>query len=308
MNKKIKKNLLLLIKIIVSISLLYFLVKKLNITKDVFDTSHFEWKWTILLVISAITQVYLQALRWRTLYGADEVPSIKEFVTFIFIGYFFSILLPWSLGGDAIKAVAFGKRHNGILHSSSAILFGRILGITALFIIFFVSWGLFRFPLDDAISYPIIIGTIVLIIGLTTFFITPNFIIQKLKEGNKVRVLLETITGLEKKQWIQGALYSIAIQIAMFSLVFGAFKLVGARITIPIALFYLPLTTLLLFLPISFSGLGVREASLTYFLTPFDGITSSHCIQASMVNYVALITLAIIGLFLFLFNKNKITQ
>ncbi len=303
-ENRTKRTLSLLVKLVLSVVILSWLIKKFNITAEVFVFDSFQWHWVVIVILAWALQVILQSVRWRTLYGADEVPPFGEFIKFIFIGYFFSILLPWSLGGDAVKAVAFGKRHDGMLHSSSAILIGRVFGITALFLIFLFARLLFNYELDQTITVTLSLVAIGLVIGILLLINSPRLVISKLPES-KVKTMLESVTNLEKKRWILGLVISIAIQFTVLTVIFAAFKMVGAQIEYSMILFYAPLTTVILFLPISFSGLGVREASLVFFLTPFVGITSNHCMQASMIQYASLIVLAVIGAIFFLFNKQK---
>jgi len=299
-----KKSIQLLLKLVISIGILVWVLSTSNIDVRDLTFDSLQLKWILPVAFFASSQVLFQALRWRTLYGADEVPAYREFVKFILLGYFYSILLPWSLGGDAIKAVAFGKRHNGMLHSSSAILFGRIFGVTSLFVIFIIARISFNYPLDEMITLSIIIGLLLISVGLMLFFITPLTFFKRFKPDSSLRKNLESITSLPKEKWILGALFSFVIQFTILSMVYSSFKLIGAEINYSHIIFYLPITTILLFLPISFSGLGVREASLVYFLAPI-GISSTECLESSIITYIVLVCLAVIGAVIFVFTRQR---
>lgn len=303
-----KRWISLIVKLLISAGIVFWVVQKFNVSVEDLDTADFQWAWAFPVALSGVFMATFQALRWRTLYGADEVPPFREFFNFILVGYFFSILLPWSLGGDAVKAVVFGKRHDGLLHSSMAILFGRVFGITSLFILFWIAYFLYGFELDPRVTSALAAVTVAAVAGIITIFTVPGFILSKLPEKSKFRPILSSLGTVSTGRWIAGAVISVFMQLSIFLLLYSAFKLVGSGITFPHILFYAPLTTLILFLPFSFAGIGLREGSLSFFLTPFEGITPAHVVQASLVNYVVLLVLALFGGIIFLFHKKKTQQ
>lgn len=295
-----KRLISILIKAALSLVILGWFIRTFNITAAVFDLSQFQWQWSWVPLVCGVIQVTVQAVRWRVLYGGGAVPRLQEFIRFTLIGYFFGTLLPWSLGGDAVKAVAFGKRHNGMLNSSMAVLFGRIFGITALLFLFWGSYVVVDYPVAKPVLLVMALLTLAATGGLILVFKSSGVIVKLVPKTSRIHRVLNYLQTVPTSRWIQGALLSVVNQLAMFLLIYSSLKLVGAAVTLPMIFLYAPLTTLLLFLPVSFSGLGIREASLTYFLAPFQGVTSELVVQASMVNYVVLLLLALTGGALFL--------
>ncbi|GAI65758.1 unnamed protein product [marine sediment metagenome] len=128
-----KKLILLLVRIIISVSLIVFLVKTqfkgirsaLEIIKSVNKP---------LLILSLSTHIFgiwITAVRWNTLLGTQKVKLGTTTLTLtVLIGFFFNNFLPTSIGGDVFRTYDAAKKANiPIETSASIIIVERFSGI-----------------------------------------------------------------------------------------------------------------------------------------------------------------------------------
>ncbi|MBZ0266580.1 flippase-like domain-containing protein, partial [bacterium] len=77
----------------------------------------------------------ISALRWKVLLAAAGVPvSLARATRLYFIGYFFNLLLPTTVGGDVVRASGIGRAASLSLVGGSIVIerllgFGCLLGI-----------------------------------------------------------------------------------------------------------------------------------------------------------------------------------
>src|ERR1700753_4256463 len=115
-----------LIRILVSLALLYFALRGINFATIEVRLSQINLLWIGLAVLVAIFQIVLGALRWQNISSLCDAPlTDAQAFRYSMIGAFFNQTLPSSIGGDAVKLwlrQRTGGRWGG---AASLILAGR---------------------------------------------------------------------------------------------------------------------------------------------------------------------------------------
>lgn len=288
-----------------------------------------------------ILSIYLSSIRWRLL--LPEGHKTGRLFSLYLIGSFFNHILPGIIGGDAVKAYYLSNelknsnelrvtsneleteklstdellvtRHSSLVtdvtyHPShvvaiASVFMDRYIGFAALMLI-----GLFAFPFGlkyFAGSY--VEWALPLIVFL---FIMGSLIVFGLKIGRRFRLLAGFYSYfsmyLNKRSVIvRTLLLSVVLQI--FGICAVYILSIGLNIPIPaLSLFiFIPVIAAISTLPVSISGIGVREASFVL-LFGSVGISPAQATAVSFAWFLSMVTGSLIGFIEYLrFKKPAIS-
>lgn len=294
----------LFLKVSISSLLLYILISKAG-TERLIDTikevSPVSFISSALLYILSI---FISSLRWRLL--LMRAIEMKKLFSLYLIGSFFNHLLPGIIGGDAVKAYYLSRglpRQLGELTGSEAglsvasVFMDRYIGFISLLII-----AVFAYPL----GYEYFIGSYIewilpLIIGV--FFIASVFIFL-LRIGRRIRFIAGFYNYIEYYRKEKGVLLkclvlSLFLQIIIISSAFVISKGLGMDIPFYFFSIIIPIISVVSSVPVSISGLGIREASFVLLLSPL-GVSHAQAITMSLTWFLSFALGSLPGLILYL--------
>lgn len=281
MKPNLRKKLITLIKILVSIGLIGLVFSKL------------DWMGIREMLRSANLLYFVTAV---VLFLISQVISIFRFNIFIrkvgvrltfeansklyLLGMFYNFFLPGGVGGDAYKAFALSKSHKKSLKKVGQVVFvERFLGILA---IGFILCLLAVF-VNSGYSYYWNLG--ITLTGILVTLIT-------------LRLIIRFLHTYKKRVYI-GFFYSILIQLAQLFCVFCILKSFGIADNYLIYLVLFLISSILSV--ISFAGLGIREAVFFYGAQMFSfnaDISASVALSFSLITAV----ISFVGI-IYLFKK-----
>jgi glycosyltransferase 2 family protein len=213
----------------------------------------------VLLYLSA---QLASSFRWQLLL-LDRF-TIKRLFSIYMIGAFFGSFLPGIIGGDAVRAYYLNKKAKKMSTTLASIFMDRYLGYFSLMLI-----GISATPF--AISYfgnsqyrwamPFIFVSF--IIGSILFF--------GLQLGRRFRGVAEfyeyfSNLKMQKAVLLKAVLISFLVQFLNFAIVVVLAAGMGAKIPLLLLFVFLPIIITLTTVPISISGLGVREGAFVILL------------------------------------------
>ncbi len=225
------------------------------------------WCWISAFLLHLFSQI-VSAFRWHAVsLGMGIDGTAKAFLGVYFIGMFFNLFLPTSIGGDVVKAVMIGKGGRTAL-SATSVLADRLLGILAMFLL--GACALCARP--DLLGEPLrtlLLGTGSASLAIVLF--TPLL-------HSWVRSRLPTLA--ERTSWLLGVWrnprrlaeafgLSLVVQLAGI----GILPILGKGIGIDVAplVYYIifPFIALATFLPLSINGIGIREGGFISLLAQY---------------------------------------
>ena len=270
---KVPKWLVNSLKLLFTILLLILVFNSVDISKISRDLKALKLTSLILLLaVLWIGQLFCSE-RWRIFSAAlDMKASYRSFVKLYFAGMFFNIGLPSLIGGDVVKAYILSRRVGAPLQIGFAsVLQDRIAGLISLLlygsaaIVFApISWR--GFPLWIAYVFcwaATAAGLALISIGEVLY---GKYIVDHSRTlGQRIlKAIAEFHQALGMSRLKAGAV----LRIALFSLINSALVLwvfqqvtVAAGRPVGILPFFalFPLVTLVTMLPVTLSGLGLRE-------------------------------------------------
>lgn len=307
MNKKFNNK--SIIKILFSIIILVFLFYFLDF-KTMY--SSFQKISILALVIGILLNHFAWILSsWKlNLLIKDKLAVL---IRMQYISILFSYILPGQIAGEGYKIIKISKE-TGYSKASSIIFIDRVTGFIGIFIL--ATFGIFFSSKDipNTIKIFFIVANLIflspfLIIGKIQLLFERFFMKNKDKNSkylisihnflshwiilqkNKIRLLTLLLTG-------------IVFQFILVFINFYLGKSIGINISIYDWLWIFGIISLALFLPITYAGLGIREASMISLLGLFS-IVPEKSILLSFLIFGIQLTGVSIG---FLMNLQSETQ
>jgi uncharacterized membrane protein YbhN (UPF0104 family) len=200
----------------------------------------------------------LSALRWKILLAAAGVQlSLARAAHLYFVGYFFSALLPTSVGGDVLRAWAL-KGTAPLAVAAGSILVERILGFGCLLLLGLA--GSFAAPGAAPARHALSIAAAIYIVGLI-------LVLRGRIPSPKNRFLSRIFAVLERvRREIQSyGLHAKPIALALIAVNLVLSRGMGGTIPLSSLLVLVPVVQALTMIPISLGGLGVREMGYEFF-------------------------------------------
>jgi uncharacterized membrane protein YbhN (UPF0104 family) len=288
---KANKILLSVIKLSISSVFLYFVFEKTGLTQVLRTLSRINIIAFIAAIFLYVFAQLISTLRWKLL--LPDGLGLKKLFSLYMIGAFFNTFLPGIIGGDAIKGFYLYKITGKVGLALASVFMDRYLGFVVLIAICAVA-----FPFGYQYLYGSNIEWILLSVILS--FIIGSFLFFGLRIGQHIKHLADLynyfhIYRNERGMIGKALLLSVFIQFSGFLAVYILALGLGQHIPFLSLLIYLPLIILIAMIPISISGLGVREGAFVLFFG-FIGVKPDAAAAISLSWFISASAGSLIGL------------
>lgn len=264
--------------------------------------------WALLSVLATCLAVMVMGVRWRSVcsvYRLEE--SVPYFIRLQFVGLWFNQILPGGIGGDAVKMVAlrrhFGKGQGAVVST----LFDRLSGLMA--IVFFVLIGLpLSFDLFAAspVKYLFALlcaggfGGFVVLLYLHKVSILES--IPVVKWISKISVGAHLVYVQSKRVLLTNIWTSLIVQFLGVVNFYLAALALGVDVEFWQMFVLIPPVFILLMVPISLAGWGLREGVVVGLFTLAGLMGAEEALSVSLLYGFLLIISAVPGGLMLLFK------
>ena len=236
-------------------------------------------------------------------YGVDIFDCVKLYS----VGLFFSNFAPGLLGSDLYQVLHMRSIRPGLLKPVSLMLYLRVSGLSVNIALALISLALTSSRWLESVeansSGPklliwLVAGIAAVALMAASFTVTEGG--RKLlrllfsKSLLMFRELGRTLKSISAFQHIAVAFLGFVVVLTRVLALTLLVTAVGTSIPFNLVLLAVTITTLLLVIPISFAGLGFREASITAFFVAF-GLTSQVSVLVAVVSRCFMWVLSLIG-------------
>jgi len=298
---------MLLLKILVSFSILAFILFKQTSFGEISQVLRaVDGRWLALAFSLHAFGLFASAFRWQILARAqgDEVP-LGFLAKSYLVGQFFNNFLPTSFGGDIVRIWDGSRYSNSLVKSSAIVLVERITGIMVLFLMA-VAGSLFR--LEMARDVPVILAALVL--GLVGFVSIALFltgfaarilaalpvrgVLGKLRD--KALLFRETILHYrtQKGPFARATLWAFLLQLNVVVYYFLIGRALHLKIQFIDYFIFIPLVLIIQTIPITISGLGLREESYIEIFR-YYGIAAQTAVSFSLIGVAFNLVIGLVG-------------
>lgn len=270
---------------LIGISLFGYIIWSIGAIKILGSLETINIRFFFLSVILLVPLVAIKALKWKILIDSYKNNfTLSKCMSAWFIGYFLGSITPGRLG-DLSRAFYLAESNkSSFVKSLTTVVLDRIIDVLILFclasvgifalITFYTLQGLFFIKFMALFSFFLIIIFISFKKDFLRLMLKPFFnVFVPEKHKNKV--------SLNFYEFYEGAISIINKKIRLFSAMvlslvswfasifvyFFIAKGLNLDISYPFLVFIIPISLLLEILPVSFSGLGTREAAFIFLLS-----------------------------------------
>lgn len=291
--KKLKSTFFLLLRLGVTLGILVFLYTKIDIDKlsKIFKNINFFFYFLALVCFNGFQ--ILVAFRWKKICASW---GFNERFTFFLKSYLmcFSLntLLPGIVGGDLLRTYFLTKRGLSLKKASFSVVLDRFYGLIGIFMILAIFLPFYGYFLPSEFFIFLVFTTYSVILLL----ILISFILTKFSKVDYFKPLSFPCN-----------IYPIFLGFLIQILFVIQFILLRKAIHFEVDDVYLfviiPIISFLSALPISISGLGVREGGLGYFLTLLN-YSVEYGVALGILGYTLIVFSSLPGLFFYLRGKS----
>jgi uncharacterized membrane protein YbhN (UPF0104 family) len=248
--------------------------------------------WLAAVAVYFLAQL-ISGYRWQLLarpLGFHE--PLRRFTAFYFVGMYFNLLLPTSVGGDVIRAWCLGGGSGRRVAAFVTVFVDRFSGLLVLVVVACV--GVLACP----VAIPAWVAGSVWGVagGAAAGLALAPFLARRTARFSLVERLAEcTRFYMDRPRlWAGTTGLSVGVQVANVVLVW----LVGRALDLPVPAAYyfvlVPLVTLVTLLPVSLNGMGIREASTVVLLEPF-GVNQGTALCLAVLWFFVLCAVSLSG-------------
>jgi glycosyltransferase 2 family protein len=298
------------LKFAVSAALLYFATRRIQIDTIGERLNQLAPGWLILAIAIGLLQTGLGAIRWQriaSLCGAALPQS--QAVRFSMIAAFFNQVLPSTVGGDAARIVLAARAGNGWRKATYSVLLDRFIGVLALAMIvtagLYWSFGLISNPLGRLVLFAIGLGSLAAAGAFLALGSLP--LLQRWRLTRRLAELTVLARNLlfSRASAPPALFLSLLIHLMTAALAWSAAHAVAAQLSYLDALLLVLPVMLIVTIPISIAGWGVRESALVLAFF-YAGLPESDGLLISVLMGGAMFAVGVIGGLVWLVSSDSL--
>jgi uncharacterized membrane protein YbhN (UPF0104 family) len=256
--------------------------------------------WLAAVLLYVATQI-ASAFRWQIVarpLGFRQ--PLSEFIGYYFIGMFFNLFLPTSVGGDVVRAWYLDGGRRRRLSAFLSAFVDRLSGLLFLLALACAATPFCPSSLPSWICYSVwitvagVMAGLVMVPALARW--TGRFArIRRLSEDAQIYLQHPGLL-------LWSGVLSFVVQAANVVVVW----MVGQALAVPIPWTYycifVPMVTLLTLIPVSLNGMGVREGGTVLFLAPL-GIPAGTALSLAFLTFAVYGAASLLGGGVYLFGR-----
>ena len=291
-----------------------YLLWKVNLGKTAHTIASASIGWLALSALLTFVTVPPQAWRWRMLLGARGIhESFAWLNRAYFVSYAVGQVLPTGVGGDASRIYETSRRHPGFGSPvAGSVLLERAIGgaVTLVLAGIGIVLAIGDYPIGPYlwIELLFVVGTI--FAGVVVFSARlrrhlRRFVplLRRMKIERLVRAIYEGVHGYRyhTSTLLVVGLITMGAQLCRIAAIWAGGRAVGVEVGIRPYIVLGPLLFLVMLVPFTINGLGVREAFFVSFLGRL-GVDPDAAFATGLIFFLMTLLLALPGLMIILWE------
>jgi len=308
----------------VIVAVLFVGVIYLNTNID--DVITIIWQVQVFEIVVAILIVLLirllMAARWKLILDEHEMPiPFFESVYIILVSGSVGFFSPGGVAADFLKGHHAYKKDKNLSTIASVVLFDKLVGVfSMLFLVSLCSTVLLFMPyqgdygtlkLVSYVSSFIVMGIFFCVAILISFEAQVNKQLAKCPQKiRKIFIMIYKVfksTALNKSLMIKVLSLSFAMQLLRSLMFYFILTSLSIEIAVMSVIAYFPIVFMLMLLPITVGGVGVRESATFVLFSQFD-VNLEYSIGSGLIFYGIQLLVAVLGIFTYLGFSTKVSD
>lgn len=259
--------------------------------------------WLVAAILTAVGGIVLSAWRWqRVLSVFDEQVRLRSLVAHYFSGQFVGNVLPSTIGGDVVRVTRLTTEIGNAPRAFGSVALERLTGFIALPLICLLGFTLNPGLLGEGRSWIALAaaGLTVGALGAILLLAAHPRAAGRFAGGDGWRRFIEAVhVGVvrmraEPRRAAAAIGTAVLYQCSTVAVMWCVAHALDAPVPDGVFLAYVPAVAMAQVLPISLSGLGVREGMLVLLLTPF-GVSTNQAVGIGLLWYLVMLLVSLLG-------------
>lgn len=264
----------------------------------------------VAAVVVYLVGQLMTAYRWRIIserVGFSE--SFSGICRYYFIGMFFNLFGPSTLGGDVVRSLYLGQTDGRRTVAFNTVVFDRLSGLAVLVLVAVTAMLAFgSYNLPPVLSVLTVVSGIGMLAG---WWLIPPLARVFFEESNRIRQLVENDLGpFWHDRWLlwDMAWVSAVFHVVQVVAVIMLGESLGLGLPWPYYFLFHPMVTIFSALPISLAGLGIREIGYVYFLADLSSVAREAALAFGILWLLVLLVASGVGGIVFLATGSSLPQ
>ncbi|GLV56412.1 hypothetical protein KDH_32530 [Dictyobacter sp. S3.2.2.5] len=250
--------------------LLTFLFKSISWSIVLQKLQHIDDGEVVIGLIVGLIGVILSSYQWQSLLDGEGIHiDLKRLINLYLIGISFNHFLPTGMGGDVIKAYYVGREGRNTAGSVSAVIMSRVTGFVGMLIVSIPMLIIYHGAFASWIVGTFLLAGLGMCSGLVVVFfavaLLPTLIKGKWTSYRIVSSMFNIGATLQKSLRQPRALCNAIVYGVLFhisaALNYYAFAMIlHIQVPLPFYMVIIPFVSLVVVLPTTINGYGVRES------------------------------------------------
>jgi len=303
------KNMLILLKGVVSIGIMFFLFNQIDLA-DTFQLLRNLNLWLAIITLFLMwAQTMIAAERWALILKYQNISlNYKNTLQFLWVGLFFNQVMPSSVGGDVIRGYYLKKEGATLGRATIGVLMDRLFGMAGLVLLVVCTIPL----LFQLVGDPVAQWGVVLITCGVFFALIVMFFLDMLPSKFSYLKIVRGLYSLSKegrecltsgRTGILTLFYSVVIHFISILAVIIMAEGLGLNVAWGGVVLMVPLVTLFMTVPVSIAGWGVREGVMVVGMG-YLGVVPEQALALSVLYGLMLLFVALPGGIVWLVRHN----
>ena len=301
-----RRKIVVWLRIVVSAALLALLISRMDLGAIVILNRQRHAStifWLVAAILMAAGGIVLSAWRWqRVLAIFDEHVPLRILVRHYFAGQFVGNVLPSTIGGDVLRVSRLTTNIGDGPTAFGSVVLERLTGFIALPMICLFGFAINPSLLGEKRSWIALLAaglTLLALVFILTLAAHPKLAGRFREDEGWTRFIGAVHIGVERmRQQPKRAVAAIATamlyQCSMVAVMWIIGRALEAHVPNGAVLAYFPAVAMAQVLPLSLSGLGVREGMLVLLLTPL-GVSTGKALGIGLLYYLVMLVVSLPG-------------
>jgi glycosyltransferase 2 family protein len=292
------------IRMVVSAVLLAILVTKIDFDGALPKHRHLS---TLIFfaaaVLMATVGIVLSAWRWqRVLLAFGSPVPLRALTGHYFAGQFVGNVLPSTIGGDVLRITRSAKNIGSRETAFAAVALERLSGFLALPVLCLLGFVVDPSLLDSSTAWVALLVSGIALAALAAILLLaahPKMAGRFQHHDNWMRFIGAAHIGVERLRSDPRAALAVLgtamiYQVSVVLTVGFVILTIGAPVPLGAVIAFVPVVAMAQVIPISLSGLGVREGMFVLLLHPL-GIPNGQAIGIGLLWYLTMLLVSLLG-------------
>ncbi|MCM8791968.1 MAG: flippase-like domain-containing protein [Candidatus Omnitrophica bacterium] len=295
----------IVLRVLVSISILIFLFLRIEIKDFLKIVGSLKVGLLFLAFLFFLISHILWFWRWRIILKALNVDfNFHTVLSSFAAGLFFNLVLPSTLGGDFLRITDFSQKTKRPKEIISSVFLDRLSGYVGLELVLIISL-IFGYHLVNDKNVFLVVSIFSFTLIFLLFLLFNSFLYSKINrflhlKKNKffsyISALYDCVYYFKRKKGmiLKNLFLSLAIQLLIPLVYFIIALALGKTINWIYFFIFIPVISVIIILPLSIGGLGLREMAMVYFFSQ-AGLPKDISLVVSLIGSVFLLIVSCLG-------------